>query len=139
MGTRLVDVNVTPQITASMERAVTGAFNEYSEDAFISVTKRDHLETIRPEGVCCEHSLLPVPASEENTKHLQELFGERDLGNKQVYCSRCGAISLYGGFPDRFRKDDTLWGYDATAKFFGKPRKDRPFDRPRPEGRKPRR
>ena len=140
---KLLDIESAPVITPAMERAVVKAFEEFDTDRSRNAAlppPKTELEHRTEKGTSCDHLRQPVPSNPENVQFLQELFGEKDLGKEQTYCVECGAVFLYGGYPDRFGKDDstgiwTAWGYDLTARFFGKP----PRMEPRRDDRKERR
>jgi len=134
----MLDVESAPVITPAMERAIVRAFEEFNEE-YVPASKRVELEARREPGLSCDHVRLPVPQTDENLRFLRELFGEKDIGKEQTYCAECGAVFLYGGCPDRFGNDNSVgseasWGYDATARFYGKvPKQERRDDKRKPK------
>lgn len=104
-------------ITASMERAVERAYREH---VWVASARREHLITEFSSGSCCRHSWQGVLLTGESSKFLREVFDEDDLGTRQLYCTRCGALSLWG--------PEGLWAYDNTRGFGQPPRE---HDQPR--------
>ena len=114
------DIENLPVISPATEKAVARAFVEYEEERHLSVPRREHLSTEWRAGVCCRHLWMPVPPTEPNTKLLRETFEEKDLGEQQLYCTACGALSLWEQDLSLGQEAPMLWAYDATAKF-GRP------------------
>ena len=91
------------------------AFEAFAPRDNAFVQRKDHLGSEFKAGWSCEHRWQTVQKNPENTKFLQGLYEEEDLGPGQRYCDRCGATSLWD--------NGKLWAYDATVRFFGRPPK----------------
>ena len=113
MTYKTIDIKRKPVFTSGDEDMLIQAFEQFVpyDNAGPQVEKRDHLGSEFKPGWSCEHRWQEVPKNEENTKFLQALYEEDDLGTSQKYCDRCGATSLW---------DNGLWAYDATIRFYGR-------------------
>lgn len=122
MARKMLDVNNPPRLSPGSTEAVMKAYEEFSfgDSVAIKVPQREHLGSQFRQGISCQHSWAPVQPTEENEKFLKDAFGEQELGTSQLFCTRCGATSLW---------DNGLWAYDATTRFFGRvPKQEKPRD-----------
>lgn len=108
MAYKLIDTREKHTMTKRQEEAVVQAFERFQpEGTHIKLPQREHLAREFRASVCCEHKWLQVDITEEMKKFLQMTFEETDLGNQQLKCLTCGALSLW--------ESGELFAYDAIA------------------------
>lgn len=113
-GYKIVNLNEDMKMAKEWEHVVARAYSLDESRTTIQVPKREHLEAQHVPGVSCKHAWSPIYPDLSSAKqgnwgdYLRQLFGEVDLGEKQLMCTRCSSFALAD-------KDGKIWAYDASA------------------------
>jgi hypothetical protein len=106
-------------ITPTMERSVSQAFQEFNKKNKTPELFRGRLSA-RPGSASCLHRWKETSGLPKDHADYLQTVTEEEPPVSIKWCGRCGAVSYW--------EDGSIWLYDATTRFFGKPPKRRPED-----------
>lgn len=108
MTYKIIDTREKRTMTEKQGEAIMRAYERFDSDATtIRTPQKEHLDREFRRGICCEHEWLQLTLDEQGTKNLQKVFEETDLGDRQLICTRCKALSLW--------ERGELFAFDAIA------------------------
>ena len=110
MTYKIIDTREKRTMTKRQEEAVIREFERFQPEGstHIKLPQPEHLVKTFRKNVCCEHAWVNVQALDgEGTKNMQEIFSEKELGDRQTFCSKCKALALW--------ERGQIFAYDAIA------------------------